>query len=255
MRSADILSTDSARSPQLSGTTGAGRLDRTALWAVGLLLAALILFETTGVDLWIQDAFYNRASGEWLVDANARWPRVFFYNGPKYLIIAFGLGCMVLAAGPAAWRQRFGVPLNGRADLWIVVLTLAAVPGLIGWSKATTNVFCPSEIERYGGDVPYVRVLEHYPEGKRPARRGRCFPAGHASGGFALLSLAGLARTSRGRRLGVAAGLALGVWMGAYQMLKGAHYLSHTVITALVAWLIFLLWRRLLRRTSAPAFA
>ena len=26
--------------------------------------------------------------------------------------------------------------------------------------------------------------------------------------------------------------------MGAYQMAKGAHYLSHTVITALFAWLV-----------------
>jgi membrane-associated PAP2 superfamily phosphatase len=35
--------------------------------------------------------------------------------------------------------------------------------------------------------------------------------------------------------------------MGGYQMLKGAHYLSHTLTTMLVAWIILLLWRRVLR--------
>jgi len=39
----------------------------------------------------------------------------------------------------------------------------------------------------------------------------------------------------------------LGWWMGGYQMLKGAHYLSHTVTTMLAAWIIVLLWHRILR--------
>jgi membrane-associated PAP2 superfamily phosphatase len=30
-------------------------------------------------------------------------------------------------------------------------------------------------------------------------------------------------------------------------MFKGAHYLSHTVTTMLVAWLVVLIWRRVLR--------
>lgn len=42
-------------------------------------------------------------------------------------------------------------------------------------------------------------------------------------------------------------GLGLGWWMGGYQMLKGAHYLSHTVTTMLGAWLVVLLWRHALR--------
>jgi membrane-associated PAP2 superfamily phosphatase len=34
-------------------------------------------------------------------------------------------------------------------------------------------------------------------------------------------------------------------------MFKGAHYLSHTITTMLVAWIVVLLWRRVLR--LAPA--
>jgi len=40
--------------------------------------------------------------------------------------------------------------------------------------------------------------------------------------------------------------------MGAYQMLKGAHYLSHTLFTLVfIAW-IFLLWRRTLGVAERP---
>lgn len=223
-------------------------LDRTLWAAIGVLLASLAVFELTGVDLWIQDFFYNAATGRWLVDGAAYWPRMFFYQGAKGVIIAFGVGVLVLACGPRRWRDAFRVPADGRRDLWIVFLTLASVPSLIGYAKATTNVFCPSEIERYGGSVPYVKVFEPYPEGRRPQKQGRCFPAGHASGGFALLALAGLGRTRRGRWLGASIGLAAGWWMGLYQMLKGAHYLSHTVVTMLVAWILFLTWRALFAR-------
>lgn len=125
-----------------------------------------------------------------------------------------------------------------------MVASLALIPALAGLGKATTNVHCPSEIRRYGGDVPYVKTFSPYPEDECPGRRGRCFPAGHASGGFALLSLAGLARSRGGRRIGILVGLAAGWIMGGYQMVKGAHYLSHTWITMVGAWIVFLLLRR-----------
>ncbi len=223
-------------------------IDRT-LWPVCAALVGLfLLFELTPLDLWMQDFFYDFSARAWLVYAKAPLPRLLFYTGPKVAIIAGAVGLLALAVGPARWRTRFGAaPGVGRADLWIVIATLASAPALVAVSKATTNVFCPSEIRRYGGEVAYVRVLETCAPDDRPAKRGRGFPAGHASGGFALLSLAGLARSRRGQLLGASIGVAVGSAMGGYQMLKGAHYLSHTVVTMLVCWIIFLLWRRLLR--------
>ena len=129
----------------------------------------------------------------------------------------------------------------------MAVLTLITVPVLAGFGKSATNIFTPAQIRRYGGDVPYVKLFATYPANDRPADRGRGFPAGHASGGFALLGLYGLRRTRAWRRDVLALGLGLGWWMGGYQMLKGAHYLSHTVATMLLAWVVVLLWRRVLR--------
>lgn len=224
-------------------------IDRTLWLAVGLLLVLFAIFELTPLDLAVQDHFFNFQTGKWLVNAKAPVPRFFFYDGAKVAIIALAVTLLALAAGPAAWRQRVS-PLLRRRDLWVVLLTLASAPGLIGLSKATTNVFCPKEIQRYGGKYPYHQVMKPYPPGEKPAKRGRGFPAGHASGGFALLSLAGLAATRRGQAIGILTGLAMGTGMGVYQMLNGNHYLSHTVVTVLVCWILFLTWRRILRATQ-----
>lgn len=219
-----------------------------ALWvALGLLAGSLALFEFTNVDLWLQDHFYHPETRRWLVDARDPVGRIVFYNGPKALIWVIALSVLTLAAGPARWREKFQFNPRG---LWLAVLVIATVPALAGIGKKYTNVFCPSEIRRYGGDVAYAKLCEPFPDNDRPARRGGCFPAGHASGGFALMGLLAIRATRRWRNAAVALGLGLGCWMGIYQMLKGAHYLSHTVTTLLVAWLVVEFWRRVLRVES-----
>jgi membrane-associated PAP2 superfamily phosphatase len=215
------------------------------LWVtLGLLAGVLALFEFTDLDLALQDNFFDFESRRWLVDAKEPSGRLVFYNGPKVLVWVIALTALTLAAGPARWRERW--QLN-RRGLWLGVLVIATVPALAGLGKKYTNVFCPSEIRRYGGDVTYAKLCEPFPADDRPARRGGCFPAGHASGGFALMGLLAVRASRRWRRGVIALGLGLGWWMGGYQMLKGAHYLSHTLTTMLVAWLVVLLWRQALR--------
>lgn len=227
-------------------------LSRTFWPALALLAGSLALFEFTPLDLSLQDHLYNFSTHQWRIDGTAPLPRALFYTGPKIALILFAIALLIAVlrpAGrsggiPAADQPPIPTPTDRRA-LLVVLLTLISGPVLVGIGKAVTNIFCPSEITRYGGDVAYMRVFDRYPPGQRPARRGRGFPAGHASGGFALLSLAGLARTRRGQWIGAGIGIALGGIMGVYQMLKGAHYLSHTVVTALISWLLFLLWHHL----------
>lgn len=228
------------------GRRGAG-LDR-AFWPLLLLLGVVVVgFEFTDLDLAVQDRLYDFQAGRWRVDRDDPGLRAVFYDGPKVLLIAFGVSALALAAGPARWRERWGLAgADGRRHLLVLLATLATGPALVGWGKTVTNVFCPSEVRRYGGDVPYVTLCGGYPADDQPARKGHCFPAGHASGGFALVALAGVARSRRGRFLGLAAGGVVGGIMGGYQMLKGAHYLSHTLFTLMVIAWIFLLWRRVL---------
>jgi two-component system, OmpR family, copper resistance phosphate regulon response regulator CusR len=226
-------------------------MDRTLWPSVFLTSLVFLAIEFMGIDLWVQDHFYNFQSRAWLVDADAHIPRLLFYTGPKALIWVFALSLIAATTFYARFKRVFPRIAFARRDMWVVIATLATAPALVALGKATSDTFTPAQIRRYGGEVPYVKVIEHYPANDRPAKRGRAFPAGHASGGFALLSLAGLAATRRGRRLGITIGLTAGTAMGAYQMFKGAHYLSHTLVTAGFCWIVFLTWRRILRERSA----
>jgi membrane-associated PAP2 superfamily phosphatase len=223
---------------------------RNRIWglAVGLLIASLALFELTGIDLWLQDHFYNPKAHRWIVDEKEPVGRLLFYNGPKALVWIIAVTALIMASGPARWRERVGFSRRG---LWLGLLVIATVPALAGLGKKYTNTFCPSEIRRYGGNVAYTKLCEAYPADDKPARRGGCFPAGHASGGFALMGLFAVRNTRRWRNGIIAAALILGWWMGTYQMLKGAHYLSHTVTTMLVAWIIVLVWQRVLPNSKS----
>jgi membrane-associated PAP2 superfamily phosphatase len=221
-------------------------MHRSLVPAIILLVALLILFENTAIDVWVQDHFFDFQTGAWLVKKQQTLPRFVFYSGIKFAIFTFGTVLMVLCLLPSRLREKLIGSNFCRRDLWVVVATLVTAPSLVALSKATTNVHCPYQLNRYGGDYPYFKLLEQAPPDLLQKGRGRGFPAGHASGGFALLSLAGLGRTRRGALAGMAVGLLAGGSMGTYQMLNGAHFLSHTLITAIFCWIVFLLWRRVL---------
>lgn len=216
------------------------RAKHIALWVV-LLVGVIVLFEVTNLDLQVQDRLFNIEADGWMVDREAPLPRLLFYTGIKGVIVAFGVTILMLyglsfrgKGGDEAGRQSL------RQRYLTVILSLIIVPSTIAGLKAETNMYCPSQIERYGGDKPYVKLFEAYPSSCGQCDSGRCFPAGHASGGFALMALYHVFRKRKHKRLGLAIGLGLGWTMGFYQMMKGAHFLSHTMVTMLASWVMIL---------------
>ena len=209
-----------------------------------VLCGIVLLFEITPLDIIVQDWFFDFNSGRWLVDKHAPVPRFFFYNFPKGILIAFGVYLLLNLLGPTVLG---GYCLLSRKKALFLLLCLGIVPALMALGKNTTGVYCPSQIIRYGGDHIYAHVLEAIQSAIVSTRKGCCFPAGHASGGFALMSLYFWADSRAKQRLGLMTGLVLGWIMGLYQMSKGAHYLSHTLFTMAAAWLIIIILERLFR--------
>jgi membrane-associated PAP2 superfamily phosphatase len=219
-------------------------LDRTLWPAIALLATVLVFFQLSNADIVIQDRLYDFHTGKWLVDRFAWWPAFWFHKFPKYLIILFAVILILRIHAVPRWNRLRWLRPSPVREGWIVLLCLALTPLIVAIGKNTTNVHCPWDIERYGGREPYVKTWSGYDPAHPPTKCGACWPAGHASGGFALFALASLAATRRGQVLGTLTGLTAGGVMGAYQMLKGAHYLSDTLVTALLAWIIHLLLRR-----------
>lgn len=207
--------------------------DRAILVTGTILALTLVLFETTSLDLLVQDRLYDPASG-WRVRGDAPWPRLIFYHAPTAIVGAILVGLLVRIALPASRSIRIPFSRRDAVFLFVCISLIVASAWLL---KNLTGVFSPREIARYGGEQPYRKLLEAIPY--VPGRaRGDGFPATHCSGGFALMSLYFILDGQTARRLGLLCGLAFGWIVGIYQMLKGAHYLSHTIVTMILAWMM-----------------
>lgn len=211
-----------------------------------LLLSFLWVMDYTHADLLIEDMFYSNQTKQWLVEKSEFWPRAVFYNGVKISIIIFAVGMIGLFI--ASFRNPKLEP--HRSALLFVILSLAIIPGTIAFLKFFTGVPCPYQLTRYGGPINELPAFLDFtfPNG---AHRSACFPAGHPSGGFALLSIAYVIRN---QLAAIFVGASLGSIMSAYQMLRGAHFLSHCVATLIIAILIMEILKYIFIRTEIHRF-
>jgi len=207
------------------------------------LIASVVIHETTSLDQWVQDYLYNAQQGTWFIDKDAPGPRFVFYNLPKF--VAIGLGATLVIS---LILDRF----QGKADTlasrrrFFLLMCLILIPLTIAIWKRYSGVFCPSELTWYGGKHTFRLLFQARPNG---AEVGHCFPGAHASAGFALVGFSLLPQNSMRRWTALLAALLIGWVMGAYQMAKGAHFLTHTLATMFTALIIALLLGAWLLRT------
>jgi len=199
------------------------------------LLACTVCFEFTPLDIWVQDLFYNSGSQQWLLSIKGSPIRHFLlYDGPKKLLILFELSLLL----SLLFFRKHSLVKQYHSGLLIVLLSLPLGPAVVSSLKGTTNVACPYALSQYGGDIPYIKIFERYPAGQQPSKQQRCFPAGHASGGFALMALYYLPQSRRCRRQVLYFAIGAGWLMGGYKMLLGHHFLSHTLISMILSWFV-----------------
>lgn len=98
---------------------------------------------------------------------------------------------------------------------------------------------CPWDVTLYGGDLPLFDLFAPPPLGMEA---GRCFPAGHPSGGFALIAFyfAFMHYKPRFAAYMLGLGLVMGLVMGAAQIMRGAHFLSHVLWSGWLVWMALL---------------
>lgn len=208
------------------------------LWITVTLLGIVILFfGLSGVDVWVQRHFYNPLTHQWIVDTNNEGFKFIFYDGIKRLLIVIAV--LFLLGLILGWKKE-GMR-SYRRGMIIVLLASMVVPVAIGSLKALTNMPCPKSLEIFDGTYPHTCVWEKYTAKECHFEKQKCWPAGHASGGFALLSLIFLFHSRKNKIAAAAMAMVIGWSMGSYKMLIGDHFLSHTVITMILAWLLILL--------------
>lgn len=198
-----------------------------------LLIAVILVAVTTKLDLKLSDALYDAASASWPI-AHSGWRRAVAYEGAKYALVVIVLALLAGILRPA-WLRRIGIV---RAEAAFLLICLVTVPAVVAAIKYSSGVACAAELARYGGAYP-DNAGHVGPEAFAGTYAARgCWPSGHASGGFALLALGLLDRPAPVRYLLWATGAAVGTSMGTYQIARGAHFVSHVVVTALMAQLL-----------------
>lgn len=211
------------------------------------LLAPLAVFAALSMlliglegDLWLADRLYAMQGHAWALQWEYVTQDLLHAAGRQaskdlWFALLLVLGLSLLAPRKRPWRR----PL-----LYLLAATLLST-ALVGVLKRWTNVDCPWDLLRYGGNNAYYSLFMH-----RPSLLGaaNCFPAGHASAGYAWVALyfVWLEKPPRWRWWGLGFALGLGLMFGVAQQLRGAHFLSHDVWALMICWLVSLSLHRLM---------
>lgn len=125
---------------------------------------------------------------------------------------------------------------NKKKLIYILTATLLSM-AVVSLMKTITVIACPWSLAEFGGTASYVHFWEmissRYPDSS-------CFPAGHSSGGFALMSFfySILLFNKKSAYIYLLPALFVGVAFGVVQQFRGAHFLSHDLMTIAVCILV-----------------
>lgn len=204
------------------------------LFTFVLLVGCIIFFGFTQLDDTIQNLFYNYQKHNWILDRHLQPYKFIFYDGIKKLLIL--IACILLI-GVIFFRNK-EIIKSYKQGIYIVLLSAVLVPLSVGILKKVTNMPCPKDCNQYEGKYIETKVWETYPAYFIQQTNTKCWPAGHASGGFALFSLFFLFKSKKNKRIALFGAMSIGWSMGLYKMLIGDHFLSHTIITMILSWLL-----------------
>ncbi len=167
------------------------------------------------------------------VGADSWWITGFIHTGGRWairlIVVAVLVFWIVSLRSPALRIYR-------RPSGYFVLAAVLSI-GIVGLLKTMTNVHCPWDLVEFGGSFPHIPLFAPRPS---LLKAGQCFPAAHASSGYALMVLYFVfrERSKLLARLGLVLGVGVGVVFGLAQQARGAHFLSHDLWSAFLVWMI-----------------
>ncbi|RUO79903.1 PAP2 family protein [Idiomarina tyrosinivorans] len=184
---------------------------------------------------------YQWEGSDWVLRNNF-WFEQIFHNDIRW-VNYLAVVVVILSVFNAAIFAKSRWLLRDRLLLFVSLLFCF---GLVAYLKQITNMDCPWDIVDFGGNRDYYGIFSIKPES---APMGHCYPAGHASIGYAWISLYFYwhRRRPQAAKVGLAIALIAGIVLGIVQQLRGAHFFTDDITTAFVctviSWGIFKLGR------------
>jgi membrane-associated PAP2 superfamily phosphatase len=234
----------------MSGTSPAAhpnekRFWRTIAWVTLVILGLLLALEATRIDLWLAKLSFDEATRSFPLREDFVTTRI-AHDGVKFASVAVFVWIAVGVWRPIGPLRR----LDQRSRVLLMVSVLACLVS-VALLKRTSALHCPWGLSMFGGSAPYLRLFETVPTGWV---RGGCFPAGHALSAFAYIGgfFAFRAAAPRIAWIWLGAVLLVGLFAGISQQLRGAHFLSHTLWTVWLCWIIAAVLAWVALRQSNP---
>jgi membrane-associated PAP2 superfamily phosphatase len=201
---------------------------------IGLALSALLftwIARSGTLDFWIEQRFFDPVTHSFPLK-NAPY-LVFLGHTLLKDVTSLGLLVGIVLAVAGNWVDWLR-PWRRALTTFCVMAGAAAL--LVQQLKGSSVHACPWDLAMYGGHDAWFPLFDRV---SAAVELGRCWPGGHASGGFAIIAGYFALRTQRpqwARRM-LVLGLVLGTIMGGVQMARGAHFLSHNLWTLWFVWL------------------
>ena len=200
----------------------------TLRWTAGSLLF-LLAWDASGLDLVLAH-WFGTTQGFALRD---HWLfTTVLHEGARRLSWLLVVGLSLAVWWPVGVLRQ----LDRWQRLQLVVSILLGL-ALVVAIKRISSTSCPWDLAEFGGLARYV---SHWRFGLVDGGGAHCFPAGHASAGFAFVGgyFVLRDRAPRAARIWLATALTAGLVLGVSQQMRGAHFMSHTLWTAWLCWTV-----------------
>ncbi len=208
-------------------------LNHAALPAALLFILTLLL-EFSQFDLQLANLFFDFDKHLWPA-GESWWANQLLHKSGRDLIALIAI--FSLLGFILSWVSNY-LRLYRRA-FGFALLSIILTTGLVFLGKKYSNVDCPWDLAMYNGNRPYTHIFSAKPD---DIDKGRCFPGGHSSGAFSLFFLyfLFLNKNQRWAMAGFGFAVLLGSLYSYGQWVRGAHFISHDLWSAFVAWFVAL---------------
>jgi membrane-associated PAP2 superfamily phosphatase len=205
-----------------------------------ICMLAGIVSQYSGLDIGLERFFYDAQQHLWPYKDLWLTENLLHKAGRDFaalIIISMLLFVIATLFNKGLMRYR-------RTASFMLLSSLTGI-GLVAVLKDITHIYTPWDLQVFGGQYPHIRLFDTVADGL-PV--GHAFPSGHASGGYALLSIYFAARSLHYRHSSRLLYVALGIGLlfGIAQQMRGAHMLSHDLFTLAICWSSCLVWSALL---------
>ncbi|HOY24511.1 MAG TPA: phosphatase PAP2 family protein [Cellvibrio sp.] len=204
-----------------------------------------VAFELGHTDTWLADKFYALEGGTWALKNAWITSTIIHQTGKK---ISLFIAAIILAALAISYLSKY--LRRYRREFAYLLLAAGGSSALISVIKSISHVSCAWDFSRYGGTAVYTDVYTQILN----MSGENCFPAGHASGGYAWLAFyfLGVYKESTWRWIGLSFALGVGLVFGISQQLRGAHFISHDLWTLGICWFFSLFIFKLMLLGQTP---